>query len=97
MLSPPSCQDKTVNARLNTWFDKTRQNQDLQSMQRRTLKNKISVLSIEADTLRNNEKKIQARVNRLENNKMRKYNNENKELHLLRQRKKELVSCQLTQ
>ena len=97
MLSPASCQDKTVNARLNTWFDKKRQNQDLQSMQRRTLKNKISELSLEADTLRNNEKKIQARVNRLENNKMRKYNNENKELHLLRQRKKELVSCQLTQ
>ena len=46
-------------------------------MQRRTLKNKISVLSIEADTLRNNEKKIQARVNRLENEKMTKYNNEN--------------------
>ena len=97
MLSPASCQDKTVNVRLNTWFDKTRQNQDLQSMQRRTLKNKISVLSIEADTLRNNEKKIQARVNRLENEKMNKYKNENKEFHLLRQRKKELVSCQLTQ
>ena len=58
MLSPASCGDKTVNVRLNTWFDKTRKNQDLQSMQRLMLKNKIRGLTLESEILRNNEKKF---------------------------------------